>query len=75
MSMNFIVLLKEMMYKTPMAKENTENKPTSVRLPDDLKAELEAIGMAEERSLSNIIIRFCREGASRYRQQQHVKKD
>lgn len=47
-----------------MSKNNSNN--FTIRLPEDLRKQLEEIAKDDERTLSNLIIKFLKEGVSNY---------
>ncbi len=47
-----------------MAKQNSNN--FTVRLPEDLRKQLEEIANEDGRTLSNLIIKFLKEGVKNY---------
>ena len=47
-----------------MSKSNSNN--FTIRLPAELRAQLEEIAKQDDRTLSNLIIKLLKEGASKY---------
>lgn len=47
-----------------MASKTSSN--FTIRLPEDLRKQLEEIAKEDERTLSNLIIKFLKEGVSNY---------
>lgn len=52
--------------------ENTNSvKPTSIRIPDDLKKELEKIASSQSRSFNNLVNIVLREYVSNHSKKKH----